>query len=123
MSQPCSAPQLVIFDVALFSDPAAREGALEVLALAEAVDLPRGALGNDTDVAAALAAHGVDRRVDFWLAGDAGAWPFERALRLTGLEAARALFVSRCVDARRVAERHGLTSMPPDVATLERQLL
>jgi beta-phosphoglucomutase-like phosphatase (HAD superfamily) len=119
MSQPCSAPQLVLFDADLFSTT---DTAGALAALVAARDIRRGAVSDRPDIAARLDDEGAAQWFDFWLAGDDGVWPFARALALVSVEPQRALLVSDAAAAVRAAEDAGLRACPADLEELERQL-
>jgi FMN phosphatase YigB (HAD superfamily) len=119
VSQPCSAPQLVLFDADLF---ATSDTAGALAALVAAHDIPRGAVSDRPDIAARLEDEGAAQWFDFWLAGDGADWPFERALALVSVEPQRALLVSDAATAVRAAENAGLRACPADLEELERQL-
>ena len=119
MSQPCSAPLLVLFDAELFEVSTAAD---VLAALVGARGIACGAIGTRADIAARLDAAGTARWFDFWLAGAAGDWPFARALALAGVEPQRALLVSDDDAALAAAQQAGIRACNADVDELERQL-
>lgn len=119
MSQPCSAPLVVLFDADLF---ATSEAAAPLAAYAEARGVARGAVSDRPDIAARLDAEGAAQWFDFWVAGEDGEWPFARALGLAGIEPGRALLLSDAPAALAAAEQAGMRACRAELAELERQL-
>lgn len=118
MSQPCSMVELVLFDA----------GSLDDQRVVAAIDeiarrgLHRGAISDSTDVAAAIDRAGLADRFDLWLPGSGDAWPFDRAIALTGIEPGRVLFVSTDRAANTAAEGAGLQTCPDDLDQIDRRL-
>lgn len=118
MSQPCSMVELVLFDTASLGDT-------RVVAAVDEIarrGLHRGAISTETDVADAVARAGLDESFDLWLPGSGDAWPFDRAVALTGVEPGRILFVSTDRAANTAAEGAGLQTCPDDLDQIDRRL-
>ena len=118
MSQPCSMVELVLFDARSLED------ARVVAALHETArrGIHRGAISEANDVAAVLEESGLTDAVDLWLPGADGAWPFDRALALTGVEPGRVLFVSTRDTANTAAQTAGLQTCEGDLDQIDRRL-
>jgi hypothetical protein len=114
VSQPCSAVELLLFDLQDLADPLMRD----ILALAVAYDLRRGGLGP----AGSAEQVGADAQLAFWVTGEPDADAFARVTALTGIDPGRTVFVSTRGAARRRAEAAGLQSSPPDLDDIERLL-
>lgn len=118
MSQPCAAPQLVLFDADLF---ALSDVAEALAALVASRGIARGAVSDHADIAARLDSAGAAQWFDFWLSG-ADDWPFARALDLAGVEPERVVLVSASDAALAQAAAAGLRPCAASVEELERLL-